>query len=106
MQEQIDELNRKLDRVLAHYEQENFADRMVLYRALQLKDKNQITVLDSGNNGIKIGSTGSKVGFYNTTPVVQAGAIASPAGGATVDGPARAAIDAIRVALTNIGITL
>jgi hypothetical protein len=56
--------------------------------------------------GTKFGtSTTQKIGFYNVAPVVQAGAIASPTGGATNDVQARTAIDAIRVALINIGIT-
>jgi len=110
MQEQIDELNRKLDRILAIYERENWVDRMVLYRALQLKDKNQLTVLDSGTDGIKVGATSGKVGFYGVTPVIKAGAITSPAGGGSgstdaIDISARTAIGQIKTALQNLGLT-
>jgi hypothetical protein len=52
-----------------------------------------------------IGSSGKSVGFYGVTPVARAAAITSPSGGATIDSQSRTAIDAIRVALTNIGIT-
>jgi len=104
------ELERKLDRVLALYEKENWVDRMVLYRSLQLKDRNQLTVLDTGVDGIKVGATSGKVGFYNVTPVVKAGAVTSPSGGGSgstdaIDISARTAIGQIKTALTNIGIT-
>ena len=49
--------------------------------------------------------TGSKVGLYNETPVVQASKINDPAGGVTIDTEARAAINAIIDALEGIGIT-
>jgi hypothetical protein len=43
--------------------------------------------------------------MYAVTPVVQAAHIADPAGGATQDAEARTAINAILVAIENIGIT-
>jgi hypothetical protein len=54
--------------------------------------------------------TGSTVGFYGATPVARAGAIAAPATqtAAYVQADAQSlktAIDAIRVALQNVGIT-
>ncbi len=104
-EERLRVVEEKLDRILALYAQENFADRMVLYRGLQLKDKNQLTVLDSGIDGINVGATTGKVGFYNTTPVVKAGGISNPSGGATVDSEARTAINTILTAIRNIGIT-
>ena len=48
---------------------------------------------------------GTTVGLYGVTPVVRAGAIAAPVSGIFVDNEARAAINSIRTALTNIGIT-
>ena len=48
---------------------------------------------------------GATVGLYGVTPVARAAAIAAPSAGATVDTEARTAINAIRTALTNIGIT-
>ena len=61
--------------------------------------------------GTKIGTeTTQKIGFYGKTPVVQAGAITTPAtqSGAYVQADVaslKTAIDAIRVALTNLGLT-
>jgi hypothetical protein len=53
--------------------------------------------------GTKIGtSTTQKLGFYNKAPVVQAAAITTPTSD-TVG--TKVAIDAIRVALTNLGLT-
>lgn len=48
---------------------------------------------------------GTTVGFYGVAPVTRAAAITAPTGGATIDNEARTAINAIRTALTNIGIT-
>ncbi len=55
------------------------------------------------NGNIK--HTGNKVGFYNSTPVVQANHIANPTGGSTTDSQARTAINAILVVLENAGLT-
>lgn len=56
--------------------------------------------------GTKIGTAATqKLSVFGVTPVVQAGAISSPSGGATIDTAARTAIDAIRTALKNFGIT-
>lgn len=56
--------------------------------------------------GTKIGTaTDQKIGFFNATPIVQVSAIASPAGGIVVDTQARTAIDLIRAALKNLGLT-
>jgi hypothetical protein len=55
-------------------------------------------------DGILLGAVGGEIGFYGETPVVQAAAIttlaATPTTAATV-----AAVNAIIVALQNIGIT-
>lgn len=104
MQEQIDELNRKLDRVLALYEQENWPDRMVLFRELELRDKNGVRIFSSKSDGLSLGFPTGKVGVYGVTPVTQAAGISSPSGGATVDAQSRTAITSIITALHNIGI--
>jgi hypothetical protein len=56
--------------------------------------------------GTKLGTGATqKIGLYDATPVVQAAAIAAPAGGVIIDEEARAAIDFIRTALSGVGIT-
>ena len=61
--------------------------------------------------GLKIGMTTSeKIGLHGVTPVVQAGAISAPStpsvGYVQAEAAsAKTAIDAIRTALTNFGIT-
>jgi hypothetical protein len=48
---------------------------------------------------------GTTAGLYGVAPVTRAAAITAPTGGATIDAESRTAINAIRTALTNIGIT-
>jgi hypothetical protein len=57
----------------------------------------------AGANQVRWSATGAAVN--GNAPVAKAAAIASPAGGATVDAEARGAIDAIRVAIAAFGIT-
>ncbi len=104
-EERLRVVEEKLDRILALYAQENFADRMVLYRGLQLKDKKQLTVLDSNKDGISVGSQTSKLGFYDATPITRTAGISDPSGGATIDSQCRTAVVSILAALRNIGIT-
>lgn len=80
------------------------SDRFVFEKHLQVMDGKNVQF--ARGTGTKMGTaTDQKVAFYGVTPVVQAGAIASPSGGATIDAAARTAIDAIRVAIKNFGIT-
>src|SRR3990167_1537101 len=79
------------------------SDRFTFYKLLQILDGRNVQV--GLTTGTKIGtSTSQKLSVYGVTPVVQAAAIISPAGGATVDIPARLAISEILTALRNIGI--
>jgi tryptophan synthase alpha subunit len=55
-------------------------------------------------DGAIIGATGGTAGFYGTTPIVQAAAITAVTNTATGTELATA-INALRVALKNIGIT-
>ncbi|MGI9141903.1 MAG: hypothetical protein ACR2IJ_01820 [Fluviibacter sp.] len=55
-------------------------------------------------DGSLIASSGGKVGFYGTTPVVQAGAITSLATTPTT-AETVAAVNAIITALKNVGLT-
>lgn len=56
--------------------------------------------------GTKIGTaTTQKLGFFNAAPIVRPAAITAPTGGVVIDAEARTAINAIRTALTNLGLT-
>lgn len=71
---------------------------------LTLSDAVNIAV--NATTGTKIGTaTTQKLGFFNATPIVQVSAISAPSGGATIDAEARTAINSIRTALTNLGLT-
>lgn len=60
----------------------------------------------STGTGTRIGTaTGQKLGFFNVAPVIQRSAISSPAGGVTVDSQARTAIDSLRQAFIDLGLT-
>ena len=58
------------------------------------------------STGTKIGTaTTQKIGFWNTTPVVQPTHIADPSGGVVIDAEARTAIAAINAMLAATGLT-
>lgn len=48
---------------------------------------------------------GAKIGLYGVPAIPRQAAITPPSSGATIDGPARAAIDTIIIDLQKIGIT-
>lgn len=83
-----------------------FADDANSSLALGVNDFAAATtaVLDAstGTNGASFHGIGRKAGLYGVTPVVRAAAIASPAADAT---ELKTAVDAIRAALTNLGVT-
>lgn len=73
-------------------------------KSIQMQDGRNIEF--NTGTGTRIGTaTGQKIGFFNVTPIVQVSAISAPSGGATVDAEARTAINSIRTALTNLGLT-
>ena len=89
-------------------DQDVFANPVFFQQAVSFKQGINLkdTTLQLGSTtGTKIGVTGDKIGFLGATPIVRAGAITSPTGGATIDSQARTAIDSIRVVLTNFGLT-
>ena len=59
---------------------------------------------DAQLNGAIMGKTGGTAGFYGTTPITQAAAITAVSNTATGTELATA-INALRIALKNIGIT-
>jgi hypothetical protein len=99
--EQINEV-----RSIIHDEFEEFlaSDRYIFHKTVQLLDGRNIQF--GVGTGTKIGTeTTQKLSVYGVTPVVQAGAISAPTGGATVDAESRTAINSIRTAIKNFGIT-
>ena len=79
-------------------------DRYIFKRNIELFNGQNMVV--GASIGTKIGTaTTQKLSVYGVTPVVQASAISAPSGGATVDAEARTAINSIRTALTNFGMT-
>lgn len=85
------------------------SDRYIFHKNVQFLDGRNIQT--GRTNGTKIGTaTDQKIGFYGETPVVQAGAIGAPStpSAAYVQAEAQSAVTAInsiRTALQNIGIT-
>lgn len=97
LQQQVNELRERLDR----YER---SDRYSFMKDISIMDGKKVYA--GATIGLRIGTSPlNKLGLYGATPVVQAGAIASPSGGATVDSQARAGIDSLRTALKSMGIT-
>ena len=79
-------------------------DRLTFEKHLQILDARNIQF--GRTTGSKFGTAADqKAAFYGATPVVQAGAISAPSGGATQDAEARTAINAIRTAIKNFGIS-
>lgn len=85
------------------------SDRYVFHKHLQLFDGRNIQV--GLTTGTKIGTaTAQKIGLYGVVPVIQAGAISAPSAPSSnyVQAEAQSAVTAInsiRTALKNIGIT-
>ena len=104
MPEEIAQLNERIKRLENIIGSLVYSDRLVLSKDMQFMDGRNIQAATA--TGTKIGTaTNQKLSVFGVTPVIQAGAITSPSGGGTQDSQARTAIDAIRVALLNFGIT-
>lgn len=103
MEERIQQLEEELTQLKAEFYKERSTVEFIFRRNLALID---VDLKLSSATGTKIGTSATqKLGFFNKTPVIQPSAIASPSGGATIDSQARTAIDLIRTALTNLGLT-
>lgn len=77
-------------------------DKFTFSKLVQFLDGRNIQT--GRGTGTIIGTdSDQKIGFFGKSPVVQQATIASPAGGITVDGQARSAIDSIINVLKNIG---
>lgn len=117
MEKDIEQLKTQVALLQKSIERLEKSDRYTFEKQIQLLDGRNIQA--GRGTGTKIGTaTDQKIALYGETPIVQQGAIGSPsvsgvAGGDTVDASAigtnftniKTAIDSIRTALTNIGIT-
>lgn len=85
------------------------SDRYIFGKKLQLLDGRDMQL--GKGTGTKIGTeTTQKLGFFNKTPIVQVGAISAPSapGGTYAQSEAQSAVTAInsiRTALINLGLT-
>lgn len=107
LKQQVQDLSTKLDLFLDLYYRTNFPDKMVMTKKLVLLNQDIET---EGTLGSSFGQSGSKLSVYGETPVVQAAAISAPStpGGTYAQAEAQSvvnAINAIRTALANFGIT-
>lgn len=88
---------------------QNFSDRTVQQKHIQILNGQNIIVGQA--NGTKIATSATqKLGFFGKTPIIQVGAISAPnTQGATYSQTdvqsIVTAVNAIRVALTNLGLT-
>lgn len=102
LQQRITKLEKIID-VLVISDRYNFNKKLKLFGGVNL----ELSI----NEGTKIGTASTqKIGFYGKTPVVQASAINAPStpGGTYSQSEAQSAVTAInsiRTALTNLGIT-
>lgn len=117
MQEQINQLQNQINQLQAEllklrdaYFEHNYPNEIYFYKDVVFK-KNFIfsdgTNIPTGSTtGTKIATSSTqKLGFYGATPIVRPSAIGAPSGGATQDAESRNAINSIRTALTNLGLT-
>ena len=80
------------------------SDRYNFHKTIQMLDGRNIQF--GKTTGTKIGTaTDQLLGFFNKTPIIQVSAISAPTGGVTQDAEARTAINSLRTALTNLGLT-
>lgn len=108
MKQGLENVTTKLNEFLEIYYRTNFPDKMVLTKNLVLTNSNIDT---EGTAGMKIGNSASKLSTYGVTPVVRASAISAPTNPGALYSQSVAqttvdAINSIRTALTNFGITL
>jgi len=80
------------------------SDRYIFHKKIQILDGRSIQTGRTTGTTIAT-ATDQKLSVYGVTPIVQQGAISAPTGGDPIDAQARTAINSIRTALTNFGIT-
>lgn len=78
-------------------------DRYIFDKNIQILNGHNIQL--GRGIGTKIGTASDQLlAFYGVAPVDQPNTIADPAGGATIDGPARTAINALIDRLQELGL--
>lgn len=65
---------------------------------------NTFQVSQRDGNGLRVGDSGHKVAFFGTTPILRPSLPGTPSGGTIIDVEARAAIDALRTNIFNLGL--
>lgn len=114
---EIETLKQRVDYLESVIKDITYSDRFLFSKTLQLQDGRNIQT--GRGTGTKIGTAADqKIALYGETPIVQQNAIATPTvssvtGSDTVDATVvgsnftnlKTAIDSIRTALINIGIT-
>jgi hypothetical protein len=80
------------------------SDRYTFQKTIEMLDGRKIQVGRSTGTTIATSAT-QKLSVFGVTPVIQAGSISTPSGGATIDSQSRAAISSIITAIKNFGIT-
>lgn len=100
-EQEIRQLKRDIEQLKTMLAMLVYSDRYLFSKDIQLQDGRNIQV--ATGTGSRIGTAiGQKISVYGVTPVIQAGAISSPIADVT---SLKTAVDAIRTALTNFGIT-
>lgn len=105
LKQQVDNIERKLDTFLSEYYRNNNPTSETFTKKVYFKGG-----VDLSQGVITLGGTSSTIGLYGETPVAQAGAISAPAtqGGTYNQSDVQSivtAVNSIRTALSNIGIT-
>ena len=104
MSPEIQELRERIQKLEGIIYALAFSDRYVFARDIEMQDGRKIQVATGYGSSFGTGVT-QKLSVYGVTPVIQATAISAPTGGATIDAESRTAINSIRTALINFGIT-
>lgn len=91
---EFEKLNQRVELLERVIQDLVFSDRYVFQRNIQMMDGRNIQL--AKGTGTQIGTdTDQKLAFFGGVPVVRQNNISDPAGGATVDGAARTAINAL-----------
>ncbi len=100
---QIQILEKKVERLEAELSKILFSDRYLFERDFEIANGRNIIVSTGG--GTKIATaTDQKLSFYGVTPIKQPAKINAPTGGSTQDLQARGAINELRIQQKSLGL--